>query len=107
MSRVQIAGVDARSHQATMPERVGTKRLSAILALQRDLRGRLVSGGGRPSDPAPTIRRLVTVKKQVWKDLQSHATLLSRLGGRVSPGQLAAMLLEKSVSSLGPPPARR
>jgi hypothetical protein len=71
-----------------------------ILALQHELRGRLVSTGGRPSDPAPTIRRLVTLKRQVWKDLQKHATLLSRLDQRISPGQLAAMLLEKRISEL-------
>ena len=76
---------------------------SAILALQHELRGRLVSAGGRPSDPAPTIRRLVTVKKQVWKELQRQTTVLSRLGQKVSPGQLAAILLEQSVSRLRPP----
>jgi hypothetical protein len=74
---------------------------SAILALQHELRGRLVSTGGRPSDPTPTIRRLVTVKKQVWKELQRQATVLSRLGRHVSPGQLAAILLEQRVSRLG------
>jgi hypothetical protein len=73
-----------------------------ILAIQRELRGRLVSAGGRPSDPAPTIRRLVTVKKQVWKELQRQATVLSRVGQHVSPGQLAAILLEQSVSRLRP-----
>jgi hypothetical protein len=76
---------------------------SGILALQHELRGRLVSAGGRPSDPAPTIRRLMTVKKQVWKELQRQATVLSRLGQKVSPGQLAAILLEQSVSRLRPP----
>jgi hypothetical protein len=80
-----------------------TRGPSGILALQHDLRGRLVSAGGRPSDPAPTIRRLVTVKKRVWKELQRQATVLSRLGQHVSPGQLAAILLEQSVSRLRPP----
>ena len=68
-------------------------------ALLRELRDRLVSRGGRPSDPAPTIRRLVPVRRQVWKDLQRHADMLSRHGGPVSPGQLAAILLEKSIAS--------
>jgi hypothetical protein len=83
--------------------RASAKGPSGILALQHDLRGRLVSAGGRPSDPAPTMRRLVTVKKQVWKELQRQATILSRLGQHVSPGQLAAILLEQSVSRLRPP----
>ena len=78
------------------------KAPTGILALQRELRVRLVSSGGRPSDPAPTIRRLVTLKKDVWKDLQRHAALLSRLGQGVSPGQFAAMLLEKSLDELRP-----
>jgi hypothetical protein len=83
---------------------VSAKAPAGVLELQRELRGRFVSSGGRPSDPTPTIRRLVTVRKQVWKELQRHATLLSRLGQRVSPGQLAAMLLERSISELGAPP---
>jgi hypothetical protein len=71
-----------------------------MLALQRSLQGRFVSTGGRPADPAPTIRRLMTVRKDVWRQLQKYAVLLSKLGGPVSPGQLAAALLEKSISDL-------
>jgi hypothetical protein len=81
--------------------KVGTKMPAGILALRRELRGRFVSSGGRPSDPAPTIRRLVTVRKCVWKVLQRHAALLSRLGRPVSAGQLAAVLLEKGVRHIG------
>ena len=88
-------------------EHAGAKVPAGMLALQRELRARLVSSGGRPSDPAPTIRRLVTLKKEVWRDLQRYAGLLSRLGHRVSPGQLAAMLLEKGVGELGIAPLRR
>jgi hypothetical protein len=84
----------------TNREKARGKTPSGILALQHELRGRLVSAGGRPADPSPTIRRLVPIKKQVWRELQKHASLLSRLGQPVSPGQLAAMLLENSVSHL-------
>ena len=80
----------------------GSRSPADMLALQHRLRGRFVSTGGRPSDPAPTIRRLVTVRKQVWKELQVRAALLSRLGQPVSPGQLAAILLENSLSRLRP-----
>lgn len=89
------------------PGKTAASAPSKILALQQALRGRLVSTGGRPSDPAPTIRRLVTVRTQVWKELHRHATLLSRLGRPVSPGQLAAILLESSVSDLGPVTGRK
>jgi hypothetical protein len=53
---------------------------AAMLALQRSLEGRFVSSGGRPADPAPTIRRLVTVRKDVWRQLQQYAVLLSKIG---------------------------
>lgn len=69
-----------------------------VMALLEEVKGRLVSRGGRPADSAPTIRRLVPLRKHVWKELQAQANLLSRLGRHVSPGQLAAMLLERSVS---------
>lgn len=93
---------DHKKHRVT--ENVGAKAAAGMLALQRDLRDRLVSAGGRPSDPAPTIRRLVTVRKQVWKELQRRAALLSRLGQSVGPGQLAAILLEKGVSEVAARP---
>src|SRR5437867_11080427 len=100
-------------HEERMPTKLPRRRMShsktnitatpaaAVLALQRDLPGRFVSSGGRPADSAPTIRRLVTVRKSVWKELQLQAARLSRLGARISVGQLAAVLLERSVSELG------
>ena len=69
-----------------------------VMALLDELKGRLVSRGGRPADSAPTIRRLVPLRKHVWKELQAQANELSSLGRHVSPGQLAAILLERSVS---------
>jgi len=95
-----------------MPTRHSQKRKehipapAAMLALQRSLKGRFVSSGGRPADPAPTIRRLVTVRTDVWRQLQRYAALLSKVGDRVSPGQLAATLLEKSISDLDVRPIR-
>ena len=74
-----------------------------VMALLDELKGRLVSRGGRPADAAPTVRRLVPLRKHVWKELQTQASVLSRLGRHVSPGQLAAMFLERSLSDLEPP----
>jgi len=71
------------------------------MALLDEVKSRLVSRGGRPADSAPTIRRLVPLRKQVWRELQAQANRLSTLGRHVSPGQLAAMLLERSLSDLG------
>src|SRR5579859_3046350 len=64
----------------------------AVAALLDEIQNRLVSSGGRPSDPGPTIRRLVPLKKQVWRRLKAQAEFLSSQGRRVSPAQLAAML---------------
>ncbi len=71
-----------------------------VIALAREVRDRLVSTGGRPSDRAPTIRRLVAIRVPVWKDLQRRAARLSASGRSVSAGQLAAILLEKSLEAL-------
>jgi hypothetical protein len=71
-----------------------------VAALLDEIQNRLVSHGGRPSDPGPTIRRLVPMKKKVWKTLKMQAAYLSSHGRRISPAQLAAMLVEKSVSEL-------
>jgi len=49
--------------------------------------------------PSP-IRRLVPIRKQVWRSLKAQAAFLSSHGKRVSPAQLAAMLVEKSVIEL-------
>jgi len=74
-----------------------------VAALLDEVKTRLISRGGRPSDPSPTVRRLVPLKKQVWRRLQTQAEHLSGLGKRVSPGQLAAMLLERSIDELEHP----
>ena len=79
----------------------------AMLAVQRDLQARLISSGGRPSDPEPTIRRLVPVRARVWKELANLASRLSRLGQRITVGQLAAFLLEKGASELQLPSSTR
>jgi len=73
-------------------------------ALVREVSERLISAGGRPGDPAPTIRRLVPIRKAVWEDLKKRAAALSAFGRSVSPGQLAAILLEKSLEEGRPDP---
>lgn len=70
----------------------------SVAALLDEIQNRLVSRGGRPSDPGPTVRRLVPLKKQVWHSLKAQAAYLSNHGKRISPAQLAAMLIEKSIS---------
>jgi hypothetical protein len=52
-----------------------------VMALVDQLKGRLVSRGGRPADPAPTVRRLVPLRKHVWRELQAQANVLSNWAG--------------------------
>jgi hypothetical protein len=86
------------SHRFTVANR--PRGPFGVAALLDEIQNRLVSRGGRPSDPGPTIRRLVPLKKQVWSSLKAQAAYLSSHGKRVSPAQLAAMLVEKSISEL-------
>ena len=71
-----------------------------VAGLLEEIRNRLVSRGGRPSDSDPTVRRLVPLRKNVWSSLKEQAEFLSNRGKRVSPAQLAAVLVEKSLSKL-------
>ena len=86
--------------QRTSPDSDRQSGSAALLTIQRQLQGRLVSRGGRPADPAPTIRRLITIKKDVWKELKRQAAVLSKVGDGVTAGQLAAILLERSLTEL-------
>lgn len=71
-----------------------------VLALQLELQRRLVSSGGRPSDQATTFRRLITLRRTVWKDLRLQAARLSNVGPRVSAGHLAALLIERGLAEM-------
>jgi hypothetical protein len=62
---------------------------------------RVPSGGGRPTDPRWTERRLVPLAPRTLKRLEEIAAKV-RAHGRVSvePMQLAAFLLEKTTEDL-------
>ena len=100
-SAIQIAHSLGASH--TLRVRTRARGPFGVAALLDELRSRLVSRGGRPSDPEASIRRLVPLRATVWVDLKRHAEALTAQGQPVSAGQLAAILLEKSVSQLGGP----
>ncbi len=68
------------------------------LALAHALQERLVSSGGRPSDPRWDTRRLVPFRRQTWKRLARQAAALSARGRKVGPAQLAAFLIEERLS---------
>lgn len=69
-------------------------------ALALEIETRLQSRGGRPSDPEASIRRLVPMKGSVWLGLREKAKSASTSQRRVSPGQLAAMLIERGLVTL-------
>jgi len=55
-------------------------------------------GLGRPTDEAWTIRRLVGFKSGTWRRLQKLSESSARRGGpRLSPAQIAAVLIEDTL----------
>ena len=64
------------------------------LKLVHELKNKMVSSGGRPSDPYWDTKRLVPFRRQIWNFLSSEAKELSRTGRKVGPAQLAASIIE-------------
>lgn len=71
-----------------------------LLELRTEVESRLRSTGGRPTDPSWDVRRLIPFRREGWDRLEHLASLLAQEGQRVSPGQLAALLIERSLKSL-------
>lgn len=67
------------------------------LALGEEVRTRLRSSGGRPTDPDWDMSRCIRFDKQHWAQLERLAEALGRDGAKVSAGQLAAILLERAI----------
>lgn len=63
-------------------------------------RFRVPSGGGRPTDPAWTERRLVPLAPRTLKKLEAVALKVRKHGIKVEPMQLAALLIEKETEQL-------
>jgi DNA-binding transcriptional MerR regulator len=71
-----------------------------LLALREEFNQRLRSSGGRPTDPAWTVTRLVPFKEENWTRLQDLASEIGVSGRRVGPAQVAALLIENSLEEL-------
>ncbi len=66
-----------------------------------EARFRVPSGGGRPTDPRWTERRLLPLAPRTLKRLEEIAGRVREQGGvSIEPMQLAALLLEKSTEDL-------
>lgn len=68
------------------------------------LRGRLEPGRGerpgRPSDPCFTLQRKLSMSKRTLATLEAAAEKISTPERRVSPMQIAALLLEEAVQGI-------
>ena len=70
------------------------------LLAEIEARFRVPSGGGRPTDPAWTERRLVPLAARTLQRLEEITAKVRRSGVNVEPMQLAALLLEKTTEDL-------
>jgi hypothetical protein len=81
-------------------ERLPSQGPLDLVELRTEVQGRLRSTGGRPTDPDWDIRRLVPFRKEDWRELERLAKMCETEGQRVSPSQLAALLIERGVAGL-------
>jgi hypothetical protein len=65
-----------------------------------EARFRVPSGGGRPTDPAWTERRLLPLAPRTLKKLEDLSAKVREHGLSVEPMQLAALLIEKTAEQL-------
>src|SRR6266496_3143777 len=64
-------------------------------------RFRVPSGGGRPTDPSWTERRLLPLAPRTLRKLEAIAAKVREHGGaNLEPMQLAALLIEKTTEKL-------
>lgn len=84
------------------PRPVGEFDLSppGLLALAHRLNERLVSTGGRPTDPSWTLSRRVPFSHETWEALNALAERLSSASRAVAPAQVAAQFVEDSIVRL-------
>ena len=81
-------------------ERLPSQGPLDLLESRVEVQRRLRSTGGRPTDPDWNIRRLVPFRREGWQELERLAKMCELEGQRVSPSQLAALLIERGLESL-------
>lgn len=71
------------------------------LLAEIEARFRAPTGGGRPTDPAWTERRLLPLAPRTLKKLEAIAAKVRKRGGaKLEPMQLAALLIERTTEQL-------
>jgi hypothetical protein len=82
-----------------------------VAQLAAELAARLKPGDGirpgRPTDPAWDVRRLVGFRRSTWHELTEIARQASSVRRRVTPSQVAALLVERGLESLEDADSRR
>ena len=75
---------------------------AAQLAAEVQARFRVPPGGGRPTDPGWSEKRLIPIAPRTLKRLERIAKRLYEVTGiRVEPMQLAAILVETALEDIG------
>ncbi len=74
-----------------------------LLQLREDVARRLRSAGGRPTDPAWDVQRLIPFRGEDWELLVRLADQVSTAERRVSAGQLASMLIDRILAAMARP----
>ena len=73
-----------------------------------EARFRVPSGGGRPTDPAWTERRLLPLAPRTLRKLEEIAARVREHGGaNLEPMQLAALLIERTAERLSDEDAKQ
>lgn len=80
-------------------ERLPSQGPLDLLELRTEIRRRLRSTGGRPTDPDWDVRRLVPFRREGWQELERLAKVCEQEGQHVSPSQLAALLIERGLEA--------
>lgn len=89
-------GAERRGKVAAAGGYFGAMQLLADI----EARFRVPSGGGRPTDPAWTERRLLPLAPKTLKKLEQISAKVREHGMNVEPMQLAALLIEKTAEQL-------
>src|SRR2546422_10121032 len=89
-------GAEGRGKVTSTVGYFGAKQLVADI----EARFRVPSGGGRPTDPGWTERRLLPLAPRTLKKLEEISARVREHGMNVEPMQLAALLIEKTTEQL-------
>jgi len=89
-------GAERRGKVASSGGYFGAMQLLADV----EARFRVPSGGGRPTDPSWTKRRLLPLAPRTLKRLEEITAKVREHGMNVEPMQLAALLVEKTTEQL-------